>query len=492
MESYYEEEYQAATPLIASILWGNQSERNQLVTQLDTLNNQISTKNTALNLPPDDGLIITPAFSIAADLLSEASMQLLDSGETAKFFEVKKYINSTIDAYQFPSIWKITWNEFLDYHSLHTGDDIERLKKSNPVKAVHDAREALSPKQLFNTGLQDKRFSEHSTKKESSEGEWFRGELPEEESLEKASGGESERESSGEGSSEQESSEQESERKLSNEESSEGESSEGESSEEDSSEDESEGESSEGESSEEDSSEDESEGESSNEEFSEGESSEEELSEDESEGELFNEESSERELSEEESEEGSEEEDLEEEDLEEEEPRQTYKFWQQSVPLGSARQNAQREFKFLLTKGFVLGSPSDHIVIVGFTCQGFHTARIRPKERYEDQLGGPFTVSSREALIDGVGLVAWDTGASSDTVAAIFPKEDASYPPTFIWIKWENGEWTWESRDVLKTILKDLTSYEVDLLIYHLAISQEANFQEKLCGKRPCFPYPRM
>jgi hypothetical protein len=455
MESYYEEEYQAATPLIASILWGKQSERNQLVIQLDTLNDQISAKNTALNLPPDDGLIITPAFSIAADLLSEASLQLLDSGETAKFFKVKKYINSTIDAYQFPSIWKITWNEFLDYHSLHTGDDIERLKKSNPVKAVHDSREDLSPKQLFHNGHQDNRFPEQSAKKESSEGEWPRGELSEEESLEETSGGESERELPEEGSSDEES-----ERESSGEGTSEEEASED---------------------SEEESSEQESEADSSNEESSEGESSEDESSEDESE-----EESSERELSEEESEEE------EEGDLEEEESRQTYKFWQQSVPLGSVRQNAQREFKFLLTKGFVLGSPGDHIVIVGFTCQGFHTARIRPKERYEDQLGGLSTVSSREALIDGVGLVAWDTGASSDTVAAIFPKEDANYPPTFIWIKWENGEWTWESRDVLKTILKDLTSYEVDLLIYHLAISQEANFQEKLCGNRPCFSYPRM
>lgn len=89
MEFYYEEEYEAATPLIASILWGKQSERSQIVQQLETLNTQISAKNTAQNLPSDESLIIIPAFSIAADIFKEASLQLLNFRDIAKFNEVE-------------------------------------------------------------------------------------------------------------------------------------------------------------------------------------------------------------------------------------------------------------------------------------------------------------------------------------------------------------------------------------------------------------------
>ncbi|KAJ5110893.1 hypothetical protein N7532_001428 [Penicillium argentinense] len=561
MNSHYIEEYEAATPLIASILWGDKTERNEVIKQVEALNNQISAKNTLLNLSIDEGLIITPAFSIAADIIEEASLQYLESRDTVQFYEVEKYLNSTIDAYQFPSTWKIDWNQFLDYHFAYTGDRGEEMigastDEKDPGKIL------LPPPSQNRVNTKDKGFAGGTFSEKSSDVKPFDGKLSSKKPAEDESLGESsekkssreelsepekeasEKEASEEESSEEESSDEESEEEETEEESSEEESSDEESeeeeTEEESSEEESSDEESEEESSEEESEEEETEEKYSEEEESEYEASEEKYSEEEESEYEASEESSEEEESEYEASEESSEEEESEKEFDEESDEEPYfdegvkinkesisgqdslpdkdslvsdragvsftksvdpatslSSWKKSVSLSSIRQNAQQEFGFFLAEGFVLGrlaSPFDNMVIVGFTCQNSQTARLRPREKYDDQLkasSGEEVSYRGKSKIKGIGLVAWEAENWGDSVAVIFPVEGADYPLTFLWVHWENGEWTWESRDFFRTFLKDLSSFEVDVLIYHIATSQEASYQEKMKGRRPNFPVPQ-
>lgn len=93
-------------------------------------------------------------------------------------------------------------------------------------------------------------------------------------------------------------------------------------------------------------------------------------------------------------------------------------------------------------------------------------------------------------LIEGIGLVAWkvNTRHELDPTSSLHPGKVDSYLETYIWVLWYDGVWTWETRSGLQQIMHELTDFQVDLLIYRLATSQDAAYRESLTGERPSYP----
>lgn len=52
--------------------------------------------------------------------------------------------------------------------------------------------------------------------------------------------------------------------------------------------------------------------------------------------------------------------------------------------------------------------------------------------------------------------------------------------------------WTWESREIFSSLMEDLSPFEVDVLLYFIAVFQESEYQERLTGERPDFPNPTL
>ncbi|KAJ5178855.1 hypothetical protein N7492_002065 [Penicillium capsulatum] len=183
--------------------------------------------------------------------------------------------------------------------------------------------------------------------------------------------------------------------------------------------------------------------------------------------------------------------------------------WKKSVSLHTIRQNAQKAYGgygFLLSVGSSLGRHKTKdgrvLVVLGYECQGKHIARVKPGDDNicsELEFNNPQDQDiscGREGRtshhVKGIGLVAWavDEKQSLDATKSLYPKRDTLYPDTLIWVHWTDELWTWESRESLRSIMCDLSSYEVDVIIYFVAVSQEADYQEKLAGERPIYPIP--
>ncbi|KAE8334198.1 hypothetical protein BDV24DRAFT_170442 [Aspergillus arachidicola] len=90
--SLYTEQYDAAVPIIASLLWSSQAEQpTPIVKQLKLLNTQIQAKNSQNRRRQDDG-------TLDLDLFTWLHEQIKDA------------------AFHWPETWNIEWEQFMEYY----------------------------------------------------------------------------------------------------------------------------------------------------------------------------------------------------------------------------------------------------------------------------------------------------------------------------------------------------------------------------------------
>lgn len=134
------------------------------------------------------------------------------------------------------------------------------------------------------------------------------------------------------------------------------------------------------------------------------------------------------------------------------------------------------------------------VAIIGYECQGKRTARVKCLRN--NQMSEKEPTFGREkrssADIQGLGLIAWAVGEMSifEPVKALYPTLNSTYLSTFVAIYWGDNMWTWESREIFHSLMEDLSPFEVDVLLYFIAVFQESEYQERLTGERPDFPNP--
>ncbi|KAL3467665.1 hypothetical protein BJX64DRAFT_283137 [Aspergillus heterothallicus] len=106
----YEEEYETATPLIASLLWGLPDEpTDALLKQLKALNTQIRRKNSHAKRQQNEGLI-------NVDLLTLLRNQIQEAARSNKGPDEKLFLQTQTDLQEAISLakWPKTWNIELD------------------------------------------------------------------------------------------------------------------------------------------------------------------------------------------------------------------------------------------------------------------------------------------------------------------------------------------------------------------------------------------
>jgi hypothetical protein len=182
--------------------------------------------------------------------------------------------------------------------------------------------------------------------------------------------------------------------------------------------------------------------------------------------------------------------------------------WQSATPLDDIRHEAEKEYGIPFTQGAVLGwsgsEESGYSLIVGSQYDGKRIARviqstnlpshvndnmsIELNSRAEQVINNETVYDSR--LVEGIGLVAWKVNARHelDPTSSLHPGKAKPYPETYVWVLWYDGAWSWESRWGLQQIMHELTDFQVDLLIYRLATSQDGDYRESLTGERPSYP----
>jgi hypothetical protein len=182
--------------------------------------------------------------------------------------------------------------------------------------------------------------------------------------------------------------------------------------------------------------------------------------------------------------------------------------WQSATPLDDIRHEAEKEYGIPFTQGAVLGwsgsEASGYSLIVGSQYDGKKIARVTQATNLPSHVDDNMSIklNSRAGqainnetvydsrLIEGIGLVAWKVNARHelDPTSSLHPGKVEPYPETYIWVLWYDGAWSWESRWGLQQIMHELTDFQVDLLIYRLATSQDAAYRESLTGERPSYP----
>ena len=427
IESLYDEEYDAAAPLIASMFWSSTSEQLQASEQIKVLNRQIRAKNIQRNLRASTGCIDIGVLISTAKCLQNASLELAKSGDTTSFKFAKRELQESIKTHKWPESWGVEWDQFLDYHtnrlskdSLSNADIMKiPMDKSPELQVDKDAYSEDGSYPRSEAPMDEDAYSE--------DGSYPRSEAPVDEEAYSEDGSYPR---------------------------------------------------------------------------SEAPVDEEAYSEDGSYP------RSEAPMDEEAySEDGSYPLDKPTEDESRQQARSQLPRWMKSVSLHTIRQNAQKaygSYGFLLGIGSHLGqhktTDGRALVILGYEFQGKQIARVKPgDENLRSELNNPqeqeigFGPEGRTSHhVKGIGLVAWavDEKQSLDPTKILYPKRDALYPDTLVWVHWTDGLWTWESRESLRCIMCDLSSYEVDVIIYFVAVSQEANYQEELTGERPTYPIP--
>jgi hypothetical protein len=163
------------------------------------------------------------------------------------------------------------------------------------------------------------------------------------------------------------------------------------------------------------------------------------------------------------------------------------------VDMALVRRRAQNHYGLLLTSGSILGWRKSKlaglVAVMGYECQGKRTARVkRHKDPNDEQESLMKDRSSSKVL--GIGLIAWEVDSKSvfEPTKSLFPAINGTYPATFIAVRWEGDIWTWESREDFHSLMNDLSQFEVDILLYFMAISQEGDYLKAMTGKRPTFP----
>ncbi|KAJ5588782.1 hypothetical protein N7537_011460 [Penicillium hordei] len=162
------------------------------------------------------------------------------------------------------------------------------------------------------------------------------------------------------------------------------------------------------------------------------------------------------------------------------------------VDISLIRRRAQNHYGLLLTSGSILGwrktKSEGLLAVMGYECRGNRTSRVK---QHKDTNGAQESVMKDRSLsILGVGLIAWEVDAMSvfEPIKSLYPTPNGTYPATFIAVRWEGDVWTWESREDFHYLMGDLSQFEVDILLYFMAISQEGDYLKSMTGKRPKFP----
>lgn len=472
----YEEEYDTASPLIVSVLWGGRETRESSVAKINSLNNDIQAKNQKHGLDIDTGCIDVTLFEISALQLERASFEFESSGKSSIFFKVKRNLDIMIRDNKWPQIWGIEWDQFIDYHKSRV--PTTRSPKKVRFQSETDAR--------LTNGSEDKTLGETDLSASKIDREPESDSQPEiENTSESETSDDSETddhpESDGDSESESESN-SESENSDNLEIYGDSDAETGNDSETDDfseSEDDNDSDSDSGSNSDSGS---ESDGQSEDDANLESQNSDSPGSDSDSDSESGINSDSGQSTSHHSTIDGSE-------------------MKLTPLPLDSIRKKAQKLSGVTLTHGSTLACQvieGTLISIVGYSENGKMTARVK-KDRSQGtenlRLGTILAQDSKErscSRVKGIGLVAWglDEYRASNSVASLYPKESSKYPDTFISVYWDDNTWSWESRSTLGLIIDDLNAYETDLLIYCLAVMQEADYQESISGKRPVFPMP--
>lgn len=90
--------------------------------------------------------------------------------------------------------------------------------------------------------------------------------------------------------------------------------------------------------------------------------------------------------------------------------------------------------------------------------------------------------------IQAYGLVAWrvDDEYQDDPTAIIRPVDGALYPETYIAVLWDDGTWTWESREGLRDLIEG--NLKADVLLYKMATTFESRYRQQMTGIVPDYP----
>ncbi|KAJ5882305.1 uncharacterized protein N7529_000977 [Penicillium soppii] len=164
------------------------------------------------------------------------------------------------------------------------------------------------------------------------------------------------------------------------------------------------------------------------------------------------------------------------------------------VDIGLVRRRAQHHYGLLLASGSILGWRKTKLAgvaaVMGYECRGKRTARVRQHKEPND--GAESVMKDRSLPILGIGLIAWEVDSKSvfEPTKSLYPTPNGKYPATFIAVRWEGDIWTWESREEFHCLMKDLSQFEVDILLYFMAISQEGDYLKAMTGEKPTFPVP--
>ncbi|KAJ6142217.1 hypothetical protein N7497_011316 [Penicillium chrysogenum] len=427
----YTEEYDIAEPLIASILWGRSSERQQASVQLDSVNDQIQAKNIRYKIPKANGCIDIAAFKTAAEQLGQASTAFAGSKDTTLFSHAKNDLDECIRLGKLPKSWNIEWGEFLDFHRERVGrSNIQRNQHRKNRNAQRDPFDEAEDG--YGDGDVQARYHDDSGVDD---------------------GEEEEEAQNGYHDDENQYSDQEDEHYDYEEEEEE------------------------------------------EEEYDEYDDEENEYDQGEGDG-----------YDEGEGGEDGEYDDTEKDGLDQEVldhdsfddgPELVYHTERELeyVDIGLVRRRAQTHYGLLLASGSILGwrktKLAGLVAVMGYECQGKRTARVKwHKDPNDEQESVMEDRSSSKVL--GIGLIAWEVDSKSifEPTKSLFPTLNGTYPATFIAVRWEGDIWTWESREDFHSLMKDLSQFEVDILLYFMAISQEGDYLKAMTGKRPKFPVP--
>ncbi|KAK4863061.1 hypothetical protein LT330_010576 [Penicillium expansum] len=420
----YTEEYDIAEPLIASILWGRSNEKNQASIQLHSVNSQIRAKNIRHKIPKGNGCIDIAAFKAAAEQLGQASTAFAGSKDTKLFSHAKHNLEKCIRLGNLPKSWNIEWEVFLDFHR-------ERIGRSN-TDGNQNKRVSNAQSELFEEEEDDENLEEDDDE--------YSGADYEEEEAEEEEAGQNgyyddgneyidqvEENDDGEGGGYGGYTDKENDYGY----------------------DETDGEYSK------DDSEDDDDDDSQNDRIDQGDPDHDSIDE----GPEFDY-NTERELD--------------------------------CVDVGLIRRRAQNHYGLLLTPGFILGwrktKQAGLVTVMGYECRGKRTARV--KQHKDPNEGQESVMEDRSLSISGIGLIAWEVDSKSvfEPTKSLYPTPNGTYPTTFIAVRWEGDIWTWESREDFYSLMGDLTQFEVDILLYFMAISQEGDYVKAMTGKRPTFP----
>ncbi|KAL5359319.1 hypothetical protein BJX96DRAFT_148180 [Aspergillus floccosus] len=379
-QALYREEYDAATALIASLIWSEPGERpQQAVDQLNELNERIRAKNSRSRRKSDHGTVDITFFSKFGDDIDEAALAYINNKRRDKFLKAQGVLRSVIKNSNLPDNWNIDWEQFQDYcegrrlevenKSLNPPMDSLRRPQSPETETASDDQESDDEQSVT---------SIISKYEQGSEGE----------------------DNTATSSLDQSASDSASE------------------------------------------------------------------SNDDADGLSVK--------------------------------------WRSCESLEHSCRQAEKAYGVPFTPGVTLRWRSfgraKCSLIVGHQYQGKLIARVvssanTPKTRETSidlnargHIKGTKKYSS--AFVQGTGLVAWRVGEANELnpTASLRPVSDMSYPETYVGVLWDDGAWTWESRENFRSIMEDLTPLQTDILIYRWAISQDAEYKEALTGQRPNYP----